>query len=211
MISGTIRELWRYPVKSMQGERQDVARIDDRGFGGDRTYALRDRETGKIASAKHPRLWGQLLLCSARIVSPAGAVRITLPDGRQVTTGQDDVDAALCGADAASGSTGGGYRYPASNRRAQSSARARAEWRADAVSGHLCLGGARWYRACGRYGAGEGLRSTNPYVYAASDCAPRNTRTASSTCFCRKKRIRWPPSKAINLEPCMPACISSAA
>jgi uncharacterized protein len=96
MTPATVCELWRYPIKSMRGEKLDGARIGECGVDGDRTHALRDQETGKIASAKLPRQWGVLLRCAARVTSVAGAVCISLPDGRQVTTGQDDVDAALC-------------------------------------------------------------------------------------------------------------------
>lgn len=90
-----MRELWRYPVKSMRGERLEAARLGERGIEGDRRYAVRDAQTGKIASAKHPRLWGSLLSCSALVVSSTGAVCVTLPDGREVVIGRDDVDAAL--------------------------------------------------------------------------------------------------------------------
>lgn len=95
MISATVSELWRYPVKSMQGERLDGANLSERGVDGDRMYAVRDQETGKIASAKHPREWGALLRCAASIASAGGAadnLHITLPDGRQVTAGLDDWD-----------------------------------------------------------------------------------------------------------------------
>jgi hypothetical protein len=80
----------------MQGERLDGARLGKRGVHGDRIHAVRDQQTGKIASAKRPRLWGALLQCVAQIIGPAEAVGITLPSGRRITTGQDDVDAALC-------------------------------------------------------------------------------------------------------------------
>ena len=58
---GRVRALWRFPVKSMQGEQLDAAEVGETGVVGDRAYALRDRETGKIASAKHPKLWPNLL------------------------------------------------------------------------------------------------------------------------------------------------------
>ena len=32
---------------------------------GDRAYALVDTETGKVASAKHPKLWPNLFACRA--------------------------------------------------------------------------------------------------------------------------------------------------
>ena len=43
---GTIRALWRYPVKSMLGEELDVVELGEGGVVGDRAYALRDKETG---------------------------------------------------------------------------------------------------------------------------------------------------------------------
>jgi uncharacterized protein YcbX len=92
---GTIAELWRYPVKSMRGERLAQARVSERGVDGDRIYAVQDGETGKIASAKHPRLWDMLLQCAARYNDAEGAVAITLPSGQQVSSGQNDVEAAL--------------------------------------------------------------------------------------------------------------------
>jgi uncharacterized protein YcbX len=92
--------LWRYPVKSMLGEELNAAALTERGLVGDRAYALVDRATGKVASAKNPRKWGTLFDCRATFVAPPqpGApppVRIELPDGRVVTSGTDDVDGAL--------------------------------------------------------------------------------------------------------------------
>lgn len=97
---GTISSLWRYPVKSLRGETLSSARITERGLPGDRACAVIDRATGKVASAKHPRLWGRLLACHA-VVETTGAaaaiptVRITLPDGHDVVAGSDAADAAL--------------------------------------------------------------------------------------------------------------------
>jgi uncharacterized protein YcbX len=100
MIIGRIGALWRYPVKSMRGEAIESSSVTERGLPGDRAYALIDRATGKVASAKHPRLWGCLLGCQACLTaSPGGLavppIRITLPDGRVVTTAQDDLNAVL--------------------------------------------------------------------------------------------------------------------
>ena len=67
---GTIRALWRFPVKSMLGEELDAAELGEGGIEGDRAYAVRDRETGKVASAKHPKLWPNLLACRAAFVEP---------------------------------------------------------------------------------------------------------------------------------------------
>jgi uncharacterized protein len=49
---GTVGTLWRYPVKSMLGERQEEMLLTTDGTVGDRAWALRDPRTGRIASAK---------------------------------------------------------------------------------------------------------------------------------------------------------------
>lgn len=103
MTVGAIASIWRYPVKSMRGEALDIAALGERGLVGDRAYALLDRTTGKVGSAKHPRLWGQLLACRATLLAPpapghpygAARVEIRLPDGRCVVAGAADADAAL--------------------------------------------------------------------------------------------------------------------
>src|SRR5438094_1071336 len=98
---GTIRALWRYPVKSMLGEELDAVDLSEGGVVGDRAYALRDRETGKVASAKHPKLWPSLLACHAVFVDATRqddelpAVRIELADGSVVLSDAPDVDAVL--------------------------------------------------------------------------------------------------------------------
>jgi uncharacterized protein YcbX len=95
MLLGRLRELWRYPVKSMRGEPLLLAQVSERGLAYDRGYALLDLETGKIASAKRPRMWGRLLQCRARVVSAQGAVSIVLPDERELLASQDNIDAQL--------------------------------------------------------------------------------------------------------------------
>ena len=98
---GRIRALWRFPVKSMRGEELDTAELGEGGIVGDRAYAIRDRETGKIASAKHPKLWPNLLDCRASFVAPPRAgeelppVRIELGDRGAVLSDAPDVDTVL--------------------------------------------------------------------------------------------------------------------
>ena len=98
---GTIRALWRFPVKSMLGEELDAVELSEGGVVGDRAYALRDRETGKVASAKHPKLWPNLLACRAAFVEATRPdaepppVRIELADGNVVLSDAPDVDAIL--------------------------------------------------------------------------------------------------------------------
>jgi uncharacterized protein YcbX len=85
---GTVVALWRYPVKSMLGEELNASALGRRGLLGDRVYAIVDPETGKVASAKHPKKWPHLFDCRAAFVEPPGSseelppVRVTLPDGR---------------------------------------------------------------------------------------------------------------------------------
>jgi uncharacterized protein YcbX len=99
---GAIKALWRFPVKSMLGEKVESAGVTERGLAGDRTYALIDTDTGKVLSGKTPRVGASLLGCRATFVEspePSGAeqppVRITLPDGASVMSDAPDVDATL--------------------------------------------------------------------------------------------------------------------
>jgi hypothetical protein len=95
---GALAELWRYPVKSMLGERVADAEVDVHGLPGDRRLALVDRASGKIASAKAPRLWRELLHCSATLDAESGAetgVRIDVPGGKPLWSTDSDVDEVL--------------------------------------------------------------------------------------------------------------------
>jgi hypothetical protein len=98
MMLGTVAALRRYPVKSMLGEGMDAGDVTFTGLAGDRQLAVVSRVTGKIASAKFPRLWRDLLTLSAAAADdPAadGAVRITLPEGKIIWSSDADVDAVL--------------------------------------------------------------------------------------------------------------------
>jgi uncharacterized protein len=98
---GTVSSLWRFPVKSMLGEELEAADVTDGGIVGDRAFALVDRETGKVASAKHPTVWPHLLSCRAGFVeAPVDPddlppARIELADGTSVMSDAPDVDAVL--------------------------------------------------------------------------------------------------------------------
>jgi len=100
-LVGSVVGLWRFPVKSMGGERLKEAEITARGLVGDRAYALIDRETGKVVSAKSVRLFPDMLGCRAAFVEPPRSgqelppVSITLADGTSVTSDSSDVDRVL--------------------------------------------------------------------------------------------------------------------
>src|SRR5215210_9178834 len=99
MFVGRVREVWRYPVKSMAGERLEAAGVGASGLYGDRGWALRDEEAGEVRGAKKSPA---LILCAARYrEQPAGAgsppphADITLPDGSQTATDAADVNERL--------------------------------------------------------------------------------------------------------------------
>jgi uncharacterized protein len=71
-----VAELWRFPVKSLQGERLRTAEIGPLGLAGDRQWALFDLDTGFGLTARRVP---DLLFASARIRD--GAVEVVLPDG----------------------------------------------------------------------------------------------------------------------------------
>jgi uncharacterized protein len=91
---GRVLEVWRYPVKSMLGERLAAAEIEGDGVVGDRAFALYDPEHDAFASAKTVRRFGQLFLHRARLVA-AGAAEITLADGTVVRSDDVAVDDVL--------------------------------------------------------------------------------------------------------------------
>jgi uncharacterized protein YcbX len=75
-----VAELWRYPVKSLQGERLDEVTVTPDGLDGDRRFAIFDLHTGfGLTGRRVP----ELLFASAHLM-PDGSPRITLPDGSNV-------------------------------------------------------------------------------------------------------------------------------
>jgi uncharacterized protein YcbX len=73
-----VAELWRYPVKSLQGEQLDGVAVTDTGIVGDRGYAIFDLETGLGLTARRVP---ELLFASARLIARDRPPEITLPDG----------------------------------------------------------------------------------------------------------------------------------
>lgn len=87
---GTIAELWRYPVKSFQGEQVERLEVGPGGATGDRTLAVVDPAARKVLTAKR---WSQLLHASARLVGDE--VVLTLPDGLEHEARDPGVHAVL--------------------------------------------------------------------------------------------------------------------
>jgi len=98
---GVVAHLWRFPVKSMLGEKLDEAAVTQRGLVGDRGYALVETGTGKVVSAKNVKAYPAMFACRAayvtppRLGEPLPPVRITFPDGTSVTSDSRECDAAL--------------------------------------------------------------------------------------------------------------------
>jgi uncharacterized protein len=81
-----VLELWRYPVKSLLGERLDAAAVTADGLEGDRRYAIYDAETGMGLTAR--RVPG--LLFARAALRDGGELEITLPDG-SVASADDEL------------------------------------------------------------------------------------------------------------------------
>lgn len=101
MTTGTIQSLWRFPVKSFGGEKLDQVHITQNGVLGDRAYALIDKESGKVVSAKSVKLYPAILDCHAAYLQPPQPgqnlppIQIKLPNGTSVTNNSPDIDRIL--------------------------------------------------------------------------------------------------------------------
>jgi len=76
-----VLEIWRYPVKSLQGERVDAVEADVQGLAGDRRWALFDPATGfGLTARRRP----ELLFATGRVADD-GRAEVVLPDGATAT------------------------------------------------------------------------------------------------------------------------------
>ena len=92
MKLGTVTELWRYPVKSMAGDRVTTATLDAYGMVGDRCWGLLEADSGDLAWGKR---FPKVMDLASRYVSEPPETRtynradipdvtVTLPDGTTV-------------------------------------------------------------------------------------------------------------------------------
>jgi len=111
MLIGQLKQIWRYPIKSMGGETLSSVPLSSKGIAGDRCWAVKDTETNEIRSAKQ---WPELL--NYRATLPAGAeinqsefesglygdalpdIAISCPDGQSLRARQTDVAELLSSA-----------------------------------------------------------------------------------------------------------------
>src|SRR6202167_5221338 len=96
-VIGTVKEIWRYPVKSMAGERMQRANVSARGIYGDRGWAIRDEKAGEIRNA---RKLPALLHCTAVYLREPNAddappAQITLPNGTTFRSDSAEAGAKL--------------------------------------------------------------------------------------------------------------------
>jgi hypothetical protein len=86
-----VAELWRYPVKSLLGERLPALSLAADGVAGDRMWGIEDCSNGRILTGRRePRL-----LFAASRVGPDGLPVITLPEAREIHGLGPATDAAL--------------------------------------------------------------------------------------------------------------------
>lgn len=85
-----VAALWRYPVKSVGGERVPALELEGDGVAGDREWGVRDRAAGVVLTAKE---CPPLLHASAAVVD--GTTVVTLPDGTGGEAGTAALDATV--------------------------------------------------------------------------------------------------------------------
>ena len=97
MDLGKVDSIFRYPVKSMMGEKIEETCVTSNGVLGDRVWAVRDEVRGGIRGAKKiPQL---MQLSAAFIVEPTGygsdPAAVTLADGEVIRTDDQNINARL--------------------------------------------------------------------------------------------------------------------
>jgi uncharacterized protein len=97
MQIGTVKQIWRYAVKSMSGEQLESCSVGTLGIPADRGWAIRYDATGETANGKTTPL---LMQCEARYVEPPsdGAIPhvvMRFPNGVELTSDMAEVNARL--------------------------------------------------------------------------------------------------------------------
>lgn len=90
-----ISQICRYPLKSARGESLEHAEILHGGLEGDRAFALLDSKSGKVVSAKRPKLWRGMLQLAAGAHPDTNEIDVTFPDGRILRSDSDALVQAL--------------------------------------------------------------------------------------------------------------------
>lgn len=93
-LVGHVKEIWRYPVKGMAGERLQTAELSDKGIAGDRLWAVRDVARQEIQSCKFRPV---LLQCRATTAGSEATPQVTIkfPDSQQLSSQDEAVHQAI--------------------------------------------------------------------------------------------------------------------
>jgi uncharacterized protein len=83
----SVSEIWRYPVKSMAGERLDECEITDHGLLGDRRWAFIDRSPNRDGKWFNIKQHAPLMTYHARLTEVG--VAVVAPDGTSVALDGD--------------------------------------------------------------------------------------------------------------------------
>mgnify|MGYP003579433310 CR=1 FL=1 len=97
MQIGTVKQIWRYAVKSMAGEQIESCSVGTLGIPADRGWAIRDETIGETTNGKSIPL---LMQCEARYREPPNGdaiphVVMRFPDGVELTSDSKDVNERL--------------------------------------------------------------------------------------------------------------------
>ncbi|MCC1495231.1 MOSC domain-containing protein [Alcanivorax sp. 1008] len=94
---GTVKELWRYPVKSMEGTQLEEGIIGKEGMLGDRNWALRDESVGELTTVrKMPKLLKfRVAYDEEPSIGKVPHITIGLPDGLSVSSSDENINEKL--------------------------------------------------------------------------------------------------------------------
>jgi uncharacterized protein YcbX len=88
-FTGTVSGLYRWPVKSLAGEKIEAARLDDRGLAGDRAHFLidrRPRHDGRVLTVRQNAAllgWGSFY--GPKVADPEGPPTLRSPEGDELS------------------------------------------------------------------------------------------------------------------------------
>lgn len=82
-----VREIWRYPVKSMAGERLESSWVTEQGLEGDRRWALIDGAPHRAGKVLNIKQHAGLMTYRARLVD--GNAEVVVPDGASRRLGSE--------------------------------------------------------------------------------------------------------------------------
>jgi len=95
---GRVRDLWRYPVMGLQGERLQTAEIREAGVVGDHRYVFQDSKAGRVIDpVTYAHRWGETLAFPSMLdlrarFAPGDSTRLDIvtPNGRVLSSGDPD-------------------------------------------------------------------------------------------------------------------------